>query len=282
MNTATEAREAPRIGGPFERELAHPFDAAAAQYDQVFTGRRLGRWLRALVWEQLAEVFRPGEHLLELGCGTGADAIWLARRGVRVTATDASAGMLEIARQKAITAGVAEHISFSLLDLAALAETPLPAQWFDGAFSNFGALNCLPDRRGLAEALARRVRPRGRVALVLMNPICPWEIAWHLVHGQPRTALRRLRGSAQAHVGGNATLRVWYPSPRRLAGELRPWFRPVKQVGIGALLPPSYLDHLLEQRPRLSAWLALCERRCAAAPLLRWFNDHYLMVFERC
>src|SRR5574341_1364692 len=63
---------------------AHPFDAAALTYDEIFTQRRLGSWLREMVRERLP--FQPGDHILELGCGTGEDALWLAQRGISVTA----------------------------------------------------------------------------------------------------------------------------------------------------------------------------------------------------
>jgi hypothetical protein len=152
---------------------------------------------------------------------------------------------------------------------------------YDGAFSNFGALNCLPDRRPVAEALADWVRPGGRVVLVVMGPLCPWEVAWHLLHGEARTAFRRLQPGVEAHVGMGATVRVWYPSPRRLRTEFAPYFRHLETVGIGALLPPPYLDHLVERWPRMFETLALLDRRLERMFPWTWLNDHYLAVFER-
>ncbi len=318
----------------------HPFDAAAAGYDATFTRRRLGRWLREAVWEQLGATFLPGERVLELGCGTGEDAVWLARRGVAVTATDAAPGMLAVARSKAEAAGVADRVTFARLDLAEIGDGVIPnitgqsdhrhstlssaervskgaggarphpsirpagllrmlcgtslnsvlrcntnlqspISQYDGAFSNFGALNCLPDRRPLAQALASVVRPGGRVVLVVMGPLCPWELAWHLLHGQVGTALRRLRPGMQAHIGNGATVRVWYPSPRRLHLEFAPFFRHLETVGIGTLLPPPYLGHLAERWPRAFEALALVDRRFERMFPWTWLNDHYLAVFER-
>jgi SAM-dependent methyltransferase len=274
--------------------IAHPFDTVAADYDAGFTRRRLGRWLRAAVWEWLDDAFRTGDRVLELGCGTGEDAIWLARRGVQVVATDAAPRMLAVAQRKAAAAGVADRIVFEQLDLSAIGERRLEIRaesisklqapssaLYDGAFSNFGALNCLPDRRALAEALARWVRPGGRVVLVVMGPLCPWELAWYLLHGAPRTAFRRLRAGVEAQLGGGATVRVWYPSPRRLRAEFAPGFRHLETTGIGAFLPPSYLDHLVERWPHLFEALAHLDRRFARIVPWTWLNDHYLVVFER-
>jgi ubiquinone/menaquinone biosynthesis C-methylase UbiE len=257
-----------------------PFDAIAPAYDAEFTATLLGTWLRGAVREQLAALFAPGDHVIELGCGTGDDAVWLARRGVRVTATDASEAMLDVARRKAIAAGVASRIELCRVDLRD-ANFWVPARAFDGVLSNFGALNCLPDRRPVAGMLAQCVRPGGRVVVVVMGPVCPWEIAWHLFHGQGKTALRRFHDGVPAHAGGGAHLPVWYPSPRTVRREFAPSFQHVTTLGIGVLLPPTYLHHLVDRRPALFARLAAWERRRRARLPWTWLNDHYLLVLER-
>jgi SAM-dependent methyltransferase len=262
--------------------VAHPFDGVARGYDAAFTDQLLGRWLRAMVWEELADAFPPGGHILELGCGTGEDAVWLAQRGHQVTATDASEAMLDVARAKALRAGVADRITFERLDLREVsAPDDLPAtERYDGVLSNFGALNCLPSRGPLARALAERVGRGANVVLVVMGPVCPWESAWFLLHGNLRAATRRLRGGAQAHVGAG-NLPVWYPSLRTLRREVAPYFRLEEAVGIGLLLPPSEHGHLVERAPKLFRPLEVIDRRARRVPLWRWCGDHYLARLSR-
>jgi len=258
-----------------------PFDAVAARYDAEFTRTRLGRWLRAAVWEFLGASFAAGQRVLEVGCGTGEDAVWLASRGVRVVATDAAPGMLEVARRKAEAAGVAERVRIEPLDLT----EPDALRWgsgaFDGAFSSFGALNCVARRRPVAAVLARWVRPGGRVVLVVMGPLCPWEMAWHLLHGEMRTAFRRFHAGAPVRVGDGPTVRIWYPSPRRLRTEFSPHFRLLETSGIGVVLPTSALCGVVERRPRLFAVLARLEARVARRFPAPWMSDHCLLVLER-
>lgn len=274
-----------------------PFDAVAAEYDSHFTHHQLGRWLREAVHRHLADLVQPGAHVLELGCGTGEDALWLARHGAHVTATDASAAMLKIAARKTAAAGLSEQITFAQVDLLGNGEwgigsaesSPkppipyplLPTPQYDAVLANFGVLNCLPDRRALASTLARWVRPGGRMALVVMSPICPWEIIWHLAHGQIRTALRRFRSGVRAHVGRGTTVRVWYPSPRRLQQEFTLHFHHVQTVGIGTLLPPSYLAHLVNRWPHFFEHVAGWDQQLGQRWPWTWLNDHYLAIFER-
>lgn len=298
--------------------LPQPFDAVASGYDAAFTEMRLGRWLRGMVWAQLGRAFQPGARVLELGCGTGEDAVWLAGRGVQVMATDASSTMLDVARRKAELSGVQHHLEFAQLDLNAIGTgepageipmfgsrmdlvgagalpvrddafvggragvnpAPTNVPLYDGAFSNFGPLNCLADRRALAAALAERVRTGGQLVFVVMGPLCPWESAWYLLHAHPRTAIRRFRKGVSSVVGGQV-LRVWYPSPRTLRAEFEPYFREAQTLGIGTLLPPSDLGHLVEKEPELFERLHSIDQRMQARFPWTSLNDHYLMCLER-
>lgn len=119
------------------------------------------------------------------------------------------------------------------------------------------------------------------MVLVVMGPLCPWEMVWHLVHGDVRTAFRRFRSGVAAQVSERETVRVWYPSARRLRAEFEPYFRHIGTAGIGALLPPSHLGHLVERWPRMFGALARWERRLGSVFPWTWLNDHYLITLER-
>lgn len=258
-----------------------PFDTAAAAYDEAFTTRPLARLLRAAARTHLEAAFGPGDRVLELGCGTGEDAVWLAARGVRVTATDASPAMLARAAEKARARGLADGVDLVRTDLAE-GELPEAPGGFDGSFSSFGPLNCLEKRRRLAASLADRVRPGAPVLLMVMGPLCPWEVGWHLLRLEPAKAFRRLRRGAEAPVGNPpVAVRVWYPTPRRLRSDFEPWFRHRRTVGIGVVLPPPYLARLVEGRPALLRRLASWDRRAGAGFPGTWLNDHYLSILER-
>ena len=82
------------------------FDGMAESYDAVWTNTAVGRAQRNLVWRDVDALFRAGEQILDVGCGTGEDASHFAARGLRVHATDASPAMVAAARARGVAAGV--------------------------------------------------------------------------------------------------------------------------------------------------------------------------------
>ncbi|MEM7351456.1 MAG: methyltransferase domain-containing protein [Acidobacteriota bacterium] len=252
-----------------------PFDRTAAEYDETFSHSLLGRRMRQAVWRRIDRRFVAGQHLLEIGCGTGEDAVHLARRGIDVLATDRSAEMVGITRGKAQAEGLDQRIEARQLAIEELAA--LSPRRFDGVLSNFGALNCVEDLGPVAEGLAACLKPGAPMMLCIMGPLVPWEWAWYLTRGDGRSAFRRLRRGGVPWRG----LTIRYPSLRALRRTFAPAFRWRGAAAVGALLPPSYAESWATRHPRTVAWLDRWERRLETWPPLPWLADHYLAELER-
>jgi hypothetical protein len=187
--------------------------------------------------------------------------------------------MVQTARLKAQRAGLGNLISVkqqSFQDFVTAAEPDSPE--YDGVFSNFGGLNTIGEWRPLAQSLAQLVKPGGKVVLVPMGPVCPWETGWYVMHGRFQEAFRRFKKVSQANIG-SATIPIWYPSARRLRAAFGPWFRHLETRSLGFWLPPSYLDHLVNRWPGLFS--GLNEFEAATARLTSGWGDHYIICFER-
>lgn len=257
---------------------ASPFDAMAADYDRSFTQSAIGRRLRAATWRWLDAAFTAGDRVLELNCGTGEDALHLARRGVRVLATDRSEAMLAATRAKIAGAGLAGQVDTALLALEDVGQAGAAAPGpFDGAFSNFGGLNCIGDLPGVARGLASVLRPGAAALFCVMGPAAVWEWGWFLARGKPRTAFRRLRRGGSAWRG----MTIRYPAIGVLRRAFAPHFAFRGVCAIGALLPSGYAEQWAARYPRLLDRLDQLERRFETVPPLPWIADHYLIRFER-
>lgn len=259
---------------------AEAFNHIGARYDDEFTNTELSLWFRRRVWERLGVLYQPGQHVLELGCGTGADAIWLAKRGVHVLATDGSDAMIAETARKAKEYGVESLVEIRRLDFQEAASWALEVGAFDGAYSNYGPLNCIGDWRTIGTQLAKAIRPGGKVGLGVMGPWCPWEVFWHGIHLDFRNATRRFRHSTVAHLDGKY-FEVFYPTPGRLARDLGTGFRRSLLWGLGVFLPPSDLYKPVGRRPWLARPLLALEWLTAPHWPFRYLGDHYWLELVR-
>jgi SAM-dependent methyltransferase len=147
------------------RRVARAYDVIAVDYDRILESE-LG--MRRVLWGRYGRLFRPGDLVMDLGCGTGIDALFLARRGVRVIAVDASPGMLAELRAKARRAGLDDRIEVEERDLAD--PSPRPAGRLDGIISAFAGLNTAGDLAALATEAGRLLRPGGRLVAHMLGP----------------------------------------------------------------------------------------------------------------
>src|SRR4051812_2410301 len=138
--------------------MSSPFDDLAENYSELWSDSTEGADQRAQVWFEVDALFSAGDTLLDLGCGPGDDAVHMIRRGVRVTCIDASRPMVEQARQKGL-----DVLHTPIEEISKL---PGP---FDGAMSNFGALNCVDDITAFSRDLAELLREDASVALCVLS-----------------------------------------------------------------------------------------------------------------
>lgn len=255
------------------------FNTVAADYDNQEADNPIRQLMRVRSLATLETTFPDGSALLDVGCGTGTEAIWLAQRGRTMFAVDSSPQMLEVLTRR--TAAAAIQLPTRLLRAGDLAELvdELGEDSFDGAYSSFGALNTEPSLEPPVSALARLVRPCGRVVLSVMNRWCVAEIALLAAGGQPGQALRRARPSIRVAVGSSSA-EVRYPSWLQLRRALRGRFRVVSVQALPLLLVP-YAWPALSAHPRMYKAISSIDEMLAPHRPFAWLGDHLLVVAER-
>lgn len=262
------------------RPAAFAFDAIAPVFDD-----RFGTWAsvaaqRRAVRAALLQQFPPMGHVLEVGGGTGEDAVFLAERGFRVLLTDASPAMVDIARQKLTPLGsYAQIVAGEEIERFAEERRLAGESLLDGAFSNFAPLNCVQDIRSVAKGLASLLKPGAVAMLVLFGTCCPTEILVETLRGRPQNVLRRFRrGAAPARLA-KRNFEVFYHRASDLRSAFTPWFELEGKIGIGIAVPPSAAEPWISGHPRLLAHLEGFDRSMAHS--LAPFGDHVLYQFRR-
>lgn len=112
----------------------------------------------------------PPGSALDLGCGEGGDAIWLAQRDWQVTAVDVSATVLGRATAQAAAAGVKGRINFQQHDLA----DTFPTGSFDLISAQYLQSPVEFPRTRVLQKAASAVAPGGLLLLVEHASTAPW------------------------------------------------------------------------------------------------------------
>jgi ubiquinone/menaquinone biosynthesis C-methylase UbiE len=257
------------------------FDSIADAFDGRFQPWLSVAAQRRAIRTALADTFPPGSRLIEIGGGTGDDALWLADRGCDVLLTDASPAMVRVARVKFVgRPGVrAEVASAEAFEAFAERRVGLGEAGFDGAYSVFAPLNCVSDLKPFAHGLARLLRPGAPAMLVVFGRFCPSEMIVEAARGRPRNMFRRLtRREVPARLSGRP-FTVRYHSRADMVRAMAPWFQLQARQGIGVFVPPSAAEPWISERPGLLRRLEALDR--AAARPLAALGDHILYRFVR-
>lgn len=260
---------------PHTQAVRDAYDELAETYDADFTESIIGRLQRDALWRRFGELFKQGQQLLDLGCGTGEDALHFAYLGISVHGVDVSPAMIEVARRRTAKE---ERISVETLALERLARVEDGP--YDGAFSSFGSINCVHDLAALAHDLGHLIRPGGIAALCLMQRHCLWETLLY-----PLTAALHRRDAAQEawcdRPAEDGEFRVFYPSVRAVRRAFAPFFEYVAAPGVGLFVPPTYLEPSAVRHTLIMAALSRADRAVAHWPGLRAIAENRLVILRR-
>lgn len=162
MPKLTSAFSSPDVKRRYVRTL---FSTIADRYDLITVLLSFGRdraWKRRLIREAK---LKPGEHVLDLACGTGDIAFLAAAAGARVTGIDITQRMLVIARGKA-SRTIGGHVPrFVAGDMTAL---PMPDGTADVVTLGYGLRNA-PQVDDAIQEIARVLKPGGRLLSLDFN-----------------------------------------------------------------------------------------------------------------
>ena len=259
------------------------FDRLASTYDALVSGDTF-RHQRAQTHAALERWIMPGSRVLEIGCGTGLDTVFLAGIGARLVACDPSEEMVSRTRRRLDASGIGDRAGLlpcGLQELPRFLDALDHAEGFDAIVSNFGALNCVPSLEALGDLGRHHLRPGGSVVIGVMGRSCICETLYFTLRGDRARAVRRRTAMASVPVAG-VDVPTFYHRRDDITEALGHGFCLRNTIGIGVLVPPPYLEPRWQELPRpIRAAIAGVDRLTATWPLLNQLGDHTLMRWEK-
>jgi SAM-dependent methyltransferase len=256
------------------------FDSIAAGYDDALVANVALHALRERTRVTVVASVPPGSRLLDLGCGSGRDAAWFGQRGYRVVAIDWSPEMVHQARRHVADLGLTGVVDVRHCGIHDVDRRNL--DWFDGAYSDLGPLNCVPELEGVARRIGACLRRDGVLVASVMARVCPWEILLHAARGEFARARVRFARTAVAVPLGSGTAWTRYYSPRRFARPfLDAGFQHESLRSVGLSAPPPYCEGFANRHASLVSWLQRVDDTIGTWPGVCAMGDHFLMVLRK-
>jgi SAM-dependent methyltransferase len=220
--------------------MLEAYEAAAPDYDRHVQG---DGWMRNVLWDRYARLFCAGQTVLDLGCGTGIDAIFLAKRGIRVLGIDASPAMIAESRAKLAAAELEDLLHFRVMDIAGVGS--LPRAGFDGIICAFAALSTIAELDEFAASVARLLVPRGILVVHLLNRWSLWEWLGLVRSGRFGAARRLGRDPVRTFmIAGRPVAHYLYHPGVAYARFFESRFALRRADGIGILRPPHTVQRI--------------------------------------
>ena len=234
-------------------------------------------WMRQQVMKHALKYLRPNDKILELNSGTGIDAEFFANQGFTIHCTDLSDGMVEQMKRKFSSGRFSDRITVQQCSFTELDK--IGDKKFDFIFSNFGGLNCIPDLRETTKFYPSLLNKKGRVCLVILPPICPWELI-QLFRGKFKYAFRRLkRNGTLANVEG-IKFQTYYFSANTVMKALGKDFKLLKLESLALFTPIAQMEKIPKKFPGLARLFNKIDENISGFFPFNRIGDHIIVTAE--
>jgi ubiquinone/menaquinone biosynthesis C-methylase UbiE len=265
----------------YYQSVSEAFDSASEEYDFTISHNYINTWIRKRSVSELLRLVSPNDTLVEIGCGTGAEALDIAPHVSRLIATDISDQMIEIVRKKIQARRGLRNVIPVKLRAADINQVTavLKGGKAQAAYSFNGALNCEPDLESFVTGLASVLEPGGHFVCSVRNSLCLGEAVSHAAALQFEKMAPRKTQPVMVSVGG-VDIPALYYSPLKFVEFFRSRFKLLRVIGLPAFLPPAYLSDYYVKYKQVGYVLERLERALGSRFPFNLLGDQTLFVFQ--
>ena len=255
------------------------FNSYAKDYDKHFTNSPIGILQRKRVYKYLLPLLNKQKKVLEINCGTGEDATYMAQKVKSILATDISTEMIKEAQAKKSKNDL-DNVIFEASDIKEL-HTKLSSS-FDLLFSDFGGLNCLSpeELKKFSKNICPFISENGKLCLVIMGKKCLWENLFFF-RQKDRRLYRRNTDEGVSTTINSTVFTTYYYSPKQIEILFSNSFKIIRARPIGFFIPPSYLNTYFLKNKQMLYFLNILEKMAGCFSILSNYSDHYLIILEK-
>ena len=264
----------------YEQQAEKAFSKQAAIFDDLYSENKIVQYKRQRVREHVEKFIQPNSKILELNAGTGEDAVYFAKNGHTVHATDISTGMQEQLQKKIHENNLEASVSLELRSFTDLENLDNKGP-YDLIFSNFAGLNCTDKIKEVLRSFSTLLNSNGVATLVILPKFCLWETSL-VIKGKFKTSFRRFFAASgrKAKVEGES-FRCWYYNPSTIRKILNQDFELLSLEGLCTFVPPSYIENFAEKYPRWFSRLKQLEEKRKSQWPWRSIGDYYILSFRK-
>ena len=260
-----------------QENINRAFSKQSTSFDEYDKNNPILQWMRLQIHKHVMAYTKAGQKMLELNAGTGIDAVFFAQQGIHIHATDVSDGMIEVLRTKVNALNLNDHITIQQCSYTDLDK--IQFKKFDYIFSDFGGLNCASDLSPVIGNFNSLLKPGAMVSLVLMPPVCPWEML-SLFKGNFNLAFRRFKKQGTlSHLEGEC-FKTYYYKPSQILKLFGTDYRLVKLQGLASWSPPPYKDKFPLQFPGVYKMLTSVEEKLSGKFPFNSWADHFILTVQ--
>jgi SAM-dependent methyltransferase len=262
--------------------IAAAFDSASEEYDFTISHNYINTWIRKRSIRELLNHAKPGDTLLEIGCGTGAEAIEISGYVSKIIATDISDKMIEILSKKIEARGLSKRIvplHVRAADISKAVENAAAGK-VHLAYSFNGALNSEPELGRFVNGLSSVLVPGGYFICSIRNSFCLSEAMSHAAVLQFERMAPRKKQPVMVSVGGMDIPAFYYP-PASFLRFFSTEFELKRLYGLPVFLPPAYLSDYYIKFRTVASMLEKFEWALGGHFPFNRVGDQSLFVFQK-
>lgn len=260
----------------FTENINLGFSSIYEEYETLSKENYCDIYRRNIIRKHVESFLNPDDTILEINAGSGIDAVYFAKNGYPVLATDIADNAETFINNK-IKVEAIKNLEFqkcSFTDLKSIEKRK-----FNHIFSNYGGLNCAKDLEGIFSQFNDLLHPKGYVSLVIMPKYYPWEMAT-ILKGNKNAFRRWNKNGVLANVN-NHLIPTYYYSPKEIKKAMGTDFTAVSTKNIGTFYPSLHYNSLQKHQKAMGVLMHFDSWINGKLLVPKGLGDYFIITFQK-